>query len=355
MVGTNPASFNAGLINHTHDTAIFTYRGDISRDDECRVGVVFPDFTWMAYNNWGGRSLYSRPEHLPGTPSSNVSPAQRPIAFPSTVHSPEATLIYSQVLDEAGICHKLLSNSDLHDSDDWMNLDLIILTGHDEYWSTPIMNKVERFVEDGGGLSIFSGNTAWWKFNRFALDAYQRTYLWDIDRPVEKLIGLSFRYGGIPGSIGFTTSAEAERSGLPIGLFEFIDGMKVLQSHPIFRETGLREGEFFGHNSNLMFHEIDGVPLNPEDDSRDLSRSSWNESLELVPQSFPKNQEILASGWVQMQGEFFYVGTIVVSDLGAGKVINFGSVGWSLSLRQQDQLSRTIFLNSVDWQLGTTR
>lgn len=355
IVGTSYDRFPDGLAKHNSDTAIFTYRSEIHQDDECPVGIVFPDFTWMAYNNWGGRSLYSRPEHLPGNPGSNVGIGQRPIAFGSTVHSPEATLIYAAALDEAGICNRLLSNSDLHDSEDWMNLELIILTGHDEYWSLDVMNKLERFVETGGRLSVFSGNTAWWQFNRFGLDAYQRTHRWDIERPVERLIGLSWRYGGLPGSSNFTDSGEAEKAGLPVGLFEFMNGMKVLvPTHPIFHETGLERGQFFGYNTNLLFHEIDGVPLNPGDDSRDLTRLSWSPLFDDVPQSFPVNQKILASAWVidPRDREFLYVGTIVESKIGAGTVLHFGSVGWSQSLRSGDDITKAIFLNSVSWQLS---
>ena len=40
--------------------------------------------------------------------------------------------------------------------------------------------------------------------------------------------------------------------------------MKVIASeHPIFRNTGLETNDFFGSESNLIWYEIDGAPLNP--------------------------------------------------------------------------------------------
>lgn len=353
IVTTDYKAVERGLVNHTSDSAVFTYRSEILPTDTCRVGVVFPDFTWQAYNNWGGRSLYSRPYPLPGTPSSKVSSAQRPIAFPSPVHSPEATLIFSQKLREEGVCHYMLSNSDLHDSIDWKNLDLIVLTGHDEYWSVELRANLEAFVEAGGRLSIFSGNTAWWEFNRIGLDAYQRVDRWSLVDPPDEFIGLSYRYGGLPGSAGFSDPAGAEAAGLPPGLFDVMNGMKVLRpDHQIFLDTGLAKSEFFGFESDLMDHEIDGVPLNPADSTRDFDRESWAERHQEVPQTFPESLHVLAAGWVQSNGEFRYVGTIVESEYGKGKVLNLGSVGWSSALRAGDEIVEAIFLNSVRWQLS---
>lgn len=178
---------------------------------------------------------------------------------------------------------------------------------------------------------------------------------WDIEYPVESLLGLSFRYGGFPASRNFTDAADAEEAGLPNGLFDVANGMKVVDpKHPIFKETGLQKNEFFGHKSNLLFHEIDGVPLSPNDNSRDLNRKSWLGVFREVEQSFPKSIRILASAWIlsPKPEEFRYVGTVVASDIGLGRVVHFGSVGWYKYLDSQDKVAKSIFLNSVDWQLN---
>ena len=95
----------------------------------------------------------------------------------------------------------------------------VILVGHSEYWSARQRGAIERFVDDGGGLAIFSGNTCFWKV-RFddagatfichkwrgfeadpAADADPAlgTHLWShraFGRPEASITGLSFLFGG---------------------------------------------------------------------------------------------------------------------------------------------------------------
>lgn len=39
----------------------------------------------------------------------------------------------------------------------------VVLVGHSEYWSGPQRQAIDGFVERGGRLAVFSGNTAFWK------------------------------------------------------------------------------------------------------------------------------------------------------------------------------------------------
>ena len=41
--------------------------------------------------------------------------------------------------------------------------EVVLLVGHSEYWSGPQRDRLEAFVDGGGRLAIFSGNTAFWK------------------------------------------------------------------------------------------------------------------------------------------------------------------------------------------------
>jgi hypothetical protein len=41
--------------------------------------------------------------------------------------------------------------------------DVLVLVGHSEYWSGPQRAAIDAFVERGGRLAIFSGNTGFWK------------------------------------------------------------------------------------------------------------------------------------------------------------------------------------------------
>ncbi|HEY0300547.1 MAG TPA: N,N-dimethylformamidase beta subunit family domain-containing protein, partial [Rhizomicrobium sp.] len=93
--------------------------------------------------------------------------------------------------------------------------DVVVLVGHSEYWSGPERDRIEAFVDRGGRLAIFSGNTAFWKVrwedggrtlicrkwkgeDEAVADA-DKTHLWShpmFARPEAAITGLSFLYGG---------------------------------------------------------------------------------------------------------------------------------------------------------------
>ncbi|MGH6993416.1 MAG: N,N-dimethylformamidase beta subunit family domain-containing protein [Caulobacteraceae bacterium] len=95
----------------------------------------------------------------------------------------------------------------------------VILVGHSEYWSALQRDALETFVDGGGGLAIFSGNTAFWKVrweeagkrlicrkwkgltddDRDKIEPEFATHLWShpaFGRPEAELTGLSFLFGG---------------------------------------------------------------------------------------------------------------------------------------------------------------
>ncbi len=96
---------------------------------------------------------------------------------------------------------------------------VLILVGHSEYWSGLERDAIEAFVDGGGRLAIFSGNTCFWKVRfeddgaRFICHKWrgfeadplaaehpdQATHLWShkaFARPEGEITGLSFLFGG---------------------------------------------------------------------------------------------------------------------------------------------------------------
>jgi len=94
-----------------------------------------------------------------------------------------------------------------------------VLAGHSEYWTARQRDQIESFVDAGGRLAIFSGNTAFWKvrleaggarlvchkWRGFVADPIARerpeeaTHLWShpaFGRPEAAITGLSFLFGG---------------------------------------------------------------------------------------------------------------------------------------------------------------
>lgn len=95
----------------------------------------------------------------------------------------------------------------------------VLLVGHSEYWSARERDALEHFVDRGGRLAIFSGNTAFWKVRwendgatyvchkwrgfeadpKAKADAGEGTHLWShraFARPEAAITGLSFLFGG---------------------------------------------------------------------------------------------------------------------------------------------------------------
>ena len=94
-----------------------------------------------------------------------------------------------------------------------------VLVGRSEYWSGAERDEIERFVDAGGNLAVFSGNTGFWKvrfedegatyvchkWNGFTADPAAEadpavgTHLWShraFGRPEAEILGLSFLFGG---------------------------------------------------------------------------------------------------------------------------------------------------------------
>ena len=109
------------------------------------------------------------------------------------------------------------SSWDLHsDSSTLKDYRILVLAGHDEYWSKEMRDHVEAFVSSGGHVANLSGNAAWWQIRYstdggsitcyknvledplLGIDNSRVTCNWATDppnRPENSLTGLSFRYG----------------------------------------------------------------------------------------------------------------------------------------------------------------
>jgi hypothetical protein len=150
---------------------------------------------------------------------------------------------------------------------------VVVCVGHSEYWTWDQRTQVESFVERGGGLAIFSGNTCYWQCrweddhsrlvvyksaaedsDPLASDPARRhllTSMWShpaTGKPEAALTGLSFLFGGYHrfgncvarGSCGYTVLRE---------------------NHWALRGTDLYWGDVFGAECRLVGFEVDGAPF----------------------------------------------------------------------------------------------
>ena len=193
---------------------------------------------------------------------------------------------------EEGLAFDYLTDFDL-DADPTAldGYDAVILVGHSEYWSGPERDRIEAFVDRGGKLAIFSGNTAFWKV-RWEDDgatlvchkwrgeaaeqvaADQATHLWShpmFARPEAAITGLSFIFGGY------------HRLGLCAARGQ--GGYTVYRpDHWALEGADLFYGDVFGDDVPLLGYENDGCALTFDDDGLPMAqpRLGVPEDLEVI-------------------------------------------------------------------------
>jgi hypothetical protein len=267
--------------------------------------LVLSTNTWQAYNQWGGRCLYSGATEVSfrrpiergyvtrevdangydgrvatvGDDDPEHEQLQRYLAaysYPLWTASSgwfnwERRLV--EWAEREGIELDYAVDADL-DADSGV-LDgrrMLVTAGHNEYWSWAMRDAVDRFVEAGGNWAILSGNTCFWQVRYsddrdsmicFKAGARSRdpvrdtasehflTSCWSdplIGRPETETIGLTFTRGGyhrvgqaVPRGSGGYTVQEPD--------------------HWAFAGTGLRYGDEVGTTATAVGYEVDGCAL----------------------------------------------------------------------------------------------
>ncbi len=270
--------------------------------------LVLATNTYNAYNQWGGKCLYSgavkvsfdrplergylrraaapdeveydgRMASLPVEPDEEHHQLQQYLAefeYPtwcasSSWHNWERR--FARWAENEGLTLDFAINSDLEFHPEVLDGQRLMLSvGHDEYWSWGMRDRVDEFVEGGGAWAIFSGNTCFWQV-RYEDDGrtmvgykaraeskdpvagtaghHRITSMWSlpsIDRPEARSIGLSFTRGGYA-RIGQATPRSS-------------GGYNIHRpDHPVLEGTGLRYGDVLGGPSRIVGYEVDGCEL----------------------------------------------------------------------------------------------
>jgi hypothetical protein len=265
---------------------------------------------------------------------------------------------------------------------------LMLSVGHDEYWSWPMRDAVDAFVEQGGNHAIFSGNTSFWQvrledggrtmvaFKGSAATADPvvgtdrdrlRTSFWSdpaIGRPETSTIGLTFSRGGYA-RVGWGTPRSA-------------GGFTVHRpDHWAFEGTGLCWGDQVGARAVVVGYEVDGcaftlrdgLPVPTHEDgapddleilataparllSQDATRSEIPKALWADPDG-PGDLEGVAMGLfgdaspastARIAHNHAAMGTFT---RGRGTVFNAGTTDWAYGL-DDDPIVQRITHNVVD-------
>jgi hypothetical protein len=260
---------------------------------------------------------------------------------------------------------------------------LLLLVGHDEYWSWGMRDAVDAFVARGGNVAIFSGNTCCWQI-RFDADhrgmtcfKYRAgedpvlgtgderflTGLWSdrrIGRPETSTIGLTFtrggysRYGlGVPRASGAYTVWRPE--------------------HWLFEGTGLRYGDALGLADAIVAYEVDGCELALDDEGLPVPTHAdgapaalrvlatapaqlW--SREEQPSRYADEpgelehaaEAVFGPSWPDHVGRLRHNHAVlgVVEEPGRGTIVNVGVTDWTYGLVGRDPAVERITRNVLD-------
>src|SRR5262249_49650694 len=133
--------------------------------------LVLTDTTYQAYNEWGGRSLYANwsGDHDCGAFRSEP-PWRGPVAFQLSFHRPPPSynppgmpeVSFLRWLARSGIPVDVWTARDVHFRD-VNKYRLVLFVGHHEYWSKGMRDRIESYVDAGGHVGFFTGNTCWWQ------------------------------------------------------------------------------------------------------------------------------------------------------------------------------------------------
>jgi len=238
----------------------------IKNNKEVDIAVLYPTNTINAYNSSGGKNLYR--SSLPKDSLDQVSNSARIVSFlrPLEIPIQQYAEEFFKWANNQEYQMDYMADEDLEDYSNLQNKKLLIITGHNEYWTRNARKNVDKFVENGGNLLILSGNVMWWQvrlnkeksnlicYKEIELDPFDeiiyKTVNWNepyLEYSIINSIGADFSYGGYG-------NFEKDKGW---------DGYKVLRPNsPIFKNTNLAFEDVF----SLLTSEYDGVPLKNNSD-----------------------------------------------------------------------------------------
>jgi hypothetical protein len=312
--------------------------------------------TYNAYDNWGGYSLYAF--------NSEGGRQGRKVSFsrPITSAAWEWEIPFIQWAERNAYQFEYAVNSDLEFHPELLDhYQLVVSVGHDEYWSAPMRDNIDRFISKGGNMVFFGGNALTWQV-RFANDgkemvswkeAYREDPLYNSDakspllstlwshplvnRPENQLVGAGMMFGGMHRSKG-----------------QYMDGsgaFTVYQpDHWVFAGTGLKQGEQFGAGHRIVGYECDGcehtfVNGRPVPTNRDGTPEGFL-ILALAPASWAPDEWQWYERWENGRIGNACMGIHGVS--AGGTVFTAATTGWARGLRGKDSMVGIITRNVLD-------
>ena len=313
--------------------AMFVVRAPVVARNGAPLLVIATN-TYNAYNNWGGRSLYTGGNRVSFDRPFGRGMIVRPHTDRDDRKSPPVHFgeqpdvdgaVYQQFRKEHGYpgymssagwytyerrfvewaerenvaLHYAVSSDLAHDSTALDGYTLVLGAGHDEYWSAAQRDAVEAHVARGGNYASFSGNTMFWQvrledddrsmvFHKYSAhkvdpvlgtaDERSMSGMWAdpiAQRPEWTFLGAGSAFG-LYSRFGLATPRGS-------GAFTV-----YRHDHWMFEGTGLRYGDQLGRDSGVVGYETVGCRLGLDDHQLPIA-TAFPAGYEL-----PSNVEVVA-------------------------------------------------------------
>lgn len=145
-------------------------RASDKREYPADILIKMPSSTWQAYNDWGGKSLYTF--NSTNNEDADIVSYNRPLHNPLYPHfddgGPMAVYYWEyqglRFVESEGFNVAYITNDDVYSNPDQLLDHKAVLTlGHDEYWTGTERDAYEQARDKGVNLSFVSSNTAYWQ------------------------------------------------------------------------------------------------------------------------------------------------------------------------------------------------
>lgn len=344
------------FIGRNHRTAegtLFFVVRSANPGQKTKILLQLSTNTYNAYTNWGGHSLYAY-NGRNGLQGTRVS-FNRPLS--SQFYNWEAPFV--RWAEKNGYQIDYAVNSDLEFRPELLqHYRLVLSVGHDEYWSTPMRDHLEKFIADGGNVAFFSGNTCCWQVRSEeegrALVCYKQSYnvdpiyreedqstlstLWShhlLERPENQLTGVGFLWGGYHRSHG-----------------QFMDGPASYEVHRpehwVFSGTDLKRADRFGGEDTIVGYECDGCEFEMQEGLPvPTGRDGTPESFEILG-TCPARWAPGDSVWYERFPKDRVGAAVMGIYTRGGTVFTSGSTDWAHGLRGEDPAVQQITKNVLD-------
>jgi hypothetical protein len=359
--------------------------------------LMLSTYTYFAYNNWGGHSMYgfsSRSELAPadeafrsyvrpqggrgGLQSVAVSPHRPGHGYGGTGEGRFCTFErhFVEWCEAMGVDLEFCTNEDVDaagGADLLGRYRLVLSVGHDEYWTSRLRDTLEGFADRGGNLAFFGGNNCCWQVTRSETDGAMHCHkqfwreqpqdiltdpkrvtglmalpcVFGAGRPPNALLGLGTAYGGYHRCHG-----------------QLMDGSGAFtvcqpDAWPL-RGTGLALGDTFGGAHSIVGYECDGLDVQwvvradgvrvpvatgvdgtPDDfEVCAWSPCAWGDEFSAFP-------ELASEAGLQRTGTVA-VGHFRRAGGRGGVVFNAGATDWVYGLAGRDGIVERITLNVLE-------